>query len=88
MRILLLAILAIVVTGTAGPSQAQTYTTRYPVCLHVYDIGADRIECSFSSIEQCQMTASGRSASCEVNPYFAGPTEPDYPDRGTYLRNR
>jgi uncharacterized protein DUF3551 len=86
MRILALAILAIVTVGTAGPSRAQIYNPRYPVCMHVFEIGGDRMECSFTSIEQCQMTASGRSASCDVNPYFAGPTEREDSRRAMYPR--
>ena len=30
-------------------------------------------ECAYTSIPQCQMSASGRNASCVVNPYYAGP---------------
>jgi len=58
----------------ASPAQAQTYDPRYPVCLQVYD---DMVhfyfECGYTSIAQCAASASGRSAQCVVNPYFAGP---------------
>jgi hypothetical protein len=55
-----------------APVSAQTYDSRYPVCMHVYGerIG-DRIDCIFTSIAQCQATASGLPATCLVNPYFA-----------------
>jgi Protein of unknown function (DUF3551) len=58
----------------AGPARAQAYDPRYPVCLQVYDdIAHTTIDCSFTSMPQCGATASGRFASCVVNPYFAGP---------------
>ena len=54
----------------AGPASAQTYDPAYPVCLHVYG-PATYYECRFSSLAQCASSASGRSAQCETNPYFA-----------------
>jgi hypothetical protein len=66
MRILALAILAI----GAAPAQAQTYDPRYPVCLHVYG-KLNYYECSYTSLPQCNVSASGRSAQCVINPYFA-----------------
>jgi Protein of unknown function (DUF3551) len=71
MRILALAVLTIVAGWMADPAQAQTYDPRYPVCLHIYDIGGDRFDCSFTSMAQCAASASGRSAMCTANPYFA-----------------
>ena len=29
-------------------------------------------DCTYQTIGQCQASASGRSASCVVNPYYAG----------------
>lgn len=75
MRVLALAILTIVAVWTAGPVRAQTYNPDYPVCLHVYDLGANYIECAYTSLAQCAMTASGRAAECFVNPYFASAQE-------------
>ncbi|WP_291614505.1 DUF3551 domain-containing protein [Bradyrhizobium sp.] len=58
----------------AAPARAQTYDPRYPVCLQVYQGFVDYyFECGYTSMAQCQMSASGRSASCVVNPYYAGP---------------
>ena len=58
----------------AAPSQAQTFDPRYPVCMHVYSGasggGGDWYDCSFTSLPQCQATATGRSASCDLNPYY------------------
>ena len=73
MRILALAVLTIVTAWAAGPVRAQTYgDSDYPVCLHVYDLGQNYYECTFNSLPQCAMSASGRAAECIVNPYFAG----------------
>jgi hypothetical protein len=70
MRGLALAILAIGTVSAAGPAAAQTYAPGYPVCLHVYG-RATYYECSYTSLAQCNATASGRSAQCVANPYFA-----------------
>jgi hypothetical protein len=59
---------------SAEPARAQTYDPRYPVCLQVYTGRMDYyFECAYTSLPQCQMSASGRAASCVVNPYYAGP---------------
>ncbi len=55
----------------AAPSHAQTYDPNYPVCLQVYVPRGGYIDCSFTSLPQCQATASGRAAQCYTNPYFA-----------------
>ena len=76
MRILFSIMMA---TGTllaAADASAQTYDPRYPVCMHVYTGGGrggggDYYDCSFTSIPQCRATASGRAASCDLNPYYA-----------------
>jgi len=58
----------------ATPAQAQTYDPKYPVCLQVYQGFVDYyFECAYTSMPQCQMSASGRAASCVINPYYAGP---------------
>jgi hypothetical protein len=58
-----------------GPAQAQTYDPAWPVCMQVYSKGANFITCGYTSLEQCRATASGRSAMCMLNPYYAGPGE-------------
>jgi Protein of unknown function (DUF3551) len=35
-------------------------------------------ECRYTSLPQCNATASGRSAQCVINPYFAGAQDPGY----------
>jgi hypothetical protein len=73
MRIPALAILTIAAILTATPAPAQTYDPRYPVCLQVYQGFTDYyFECGYTSMAQCNATASGRAAQCVVNPYYAG----------------
>jgi hypothetical protein len=74
MRILALAILAIGMVSIR-PAAAQMYDPAYPVCLRVYG-PASYYECSYTSLPQCNASASGRSAQCVVNPYFASAQEP------------
>ena len=84
MRILALAILAIG-TVSIGPAAAQKYDPAYPVCLHVYGrAGFNYYDCSYTSLPQCNASASGRAAMCVINPYFAGMEEP----RAGYRRHR
>jgi hypothetical protein len=74
MRIPTLAILATAAIAAASSAGAQTYDPNYPVCLQVYQGWNDYyFECGYTSLAQCQMSASGRSAQCIVNPYYAGP---------------
>ncbi|SIO53510.1 Protein of unknown function [Bradyrhizobium erythrophlei] len=76
MRIPALGILTIVLLLTAEPARAQRYDPDYPVCLQTYGIGGDSIGCGYTSLAQCAQSASGRSAQCIVNPYFAGARAP------------
>jgi Protein of unknown function (DUF3551) len=74
MRIPALTILAIAAASVAAPARAQTYDPAYPVCLQVYQGWNDYyFECGYTSLAQCNMSASGRSAQCIINPYYAGP---------------
>ena len=75
MRILALTILAIATVSVAGPAAAQTYAPGYPVCLHVWG-PANYYECRYTSLAQCDASASGRAAQCIINPYFASAEEP------------
>ena len=75
---LMAAAAAAAILGSALPSvtpvRAQTYDPRYPVCLQIYQGMTDYyLECGYTSIPQCQMSASGRYAQCVVNPYYKGP---------------
>jgi hypothetical protein len=70
MRHLAFAILAIGTALVAAPAAAQTYAPGYPVCLHVYG-PVTYYECRYTSLAQCNATASGRAAQCVVSPYAA-----------------
>jgi len=39
----------------------------YPVCLH--DYRHNYYQCSYTSLPQCNASASGRAAQCVINPY-------------------
>ena len=80
MRIPTLAVLTTLAALTATPAPAQTYSGNYPVCLHHYRWGGSYIECSFTSLAQCAMTASGLSAACVLNPYYANAQVPRKPN--------
>jgi hypothetical protein len=79
MRILALAMAIGIVS--MGPGAAQMYDPAYPVCLRVYG-PATYYECRYTSLPQCNASASGRSALCVVNPYFGGA------DAAGYRRHR
>jgi Protein of unknown function (DUF3551) len=70
MRILALTILALGAVSATAPARAQTYDPNYPVCMQVFG-PLNYFDCRFTSIPQCQATASGRAAQCVVNPYPA-----------------
>ena len=76
MRKLLAPIFALAAFVVAAPAEAQTYDSRYSVCIHVYgsELG-DRIECIYTSLEQCAASAVGIPATCLVNPYFERASE-------------
>ena len=70
---------------TAKPGLAQTYDPKYPVCLQIYQGYTDYyFECGYTSIPQCQASASGRAAQCVVNPYYAGPKRREQKRRRDY----
>jgi len=71
MRMLRWTILAAATIPLLTPAVAQRYDPRYPVCLEVKQQGSMTIDCSFTSLDQCRGTASGRSGTCYANPYWA-----------------
>ncbi len=84
MRSVTSAIVAIVALVTAAPAPAQTYDPRYPVCMHVYGGemgGGDWIDCSYTSMPQCEASASQRGATCLINPYHENARMPRRPYR-------
>jgi Protein of unknown function (DUF3551) len=71
MRALILIMSGIGTILAAAPVQAQTYNPSFPVCLQSYSLGGGRIDCSYTSLAQCNASASGRAAQCLINPFFA-----------------
>jgi hypothetical protein len=66
--------LLILMSGTAlapASASAQTYDPGYPVCIQTYGRDGNSIECGYTSLAQCNTSASGRAAQCITNPYFA-----------------
>ena len=59
----------------AGGAHAQTYSPDYPVCIQVY-APLQFIDCRYTSIPQCQASASGRAAMCQINPFYVGEPAP------------
>jgi Protein of unknown function (DUF3551) len=66
-----LAVLTVAAVIAAAPARGQTYEPAFPVCLQTYGIGGGNIACGYTSLAQCNATASGRAAQCIANPYFA-----------------
>jgi hypothetical protein len=71
MRTLSRLVLAAAMTLAAAPTQAQTYDPNYPICLQAYGPATNYIACRYTSMAACKVSASGRSAQCISNPYFA-----------------
>ena len=76
MRILALVVLTMAAVSATSPARAQTYNPRYPVCIkQIQTFGGERIECAYTSLEQCNATALGLPAQCIENPYYGGRPE-------------
>ena len=87
MRVSIWAMLAVAAGLMAAPALAQTYDPKFPVCLDVHDTDGSYYECAYYTLEQCNMSASGRAAQCVVNPFYSGgrtPAAPPYPRRRGY----
>ncbi|WP_315762943.1 MULTISPECIES: DUF3551 domain-containing protein [unclassified Bradyrhizobium] len=69
MRKFALTVLVSAALLASGAAHAQTYDPNFPVCLHTYGPNG-YIDCRYQSIEACKFNAAGRSAGCEINPYF------------------
>jgi len=72
MRTLARLLFAAVLTLAAAPAQAQTYDPNYPICLQTFGRAGGYIDCSYTSMGPCRLTASARAAMCIVNPYYTG----------------
>ena len=70
LRLLLLplALGAIFIAADASPARAEV---DYPYCMRVYTLGDFYNDCSYSTMAQCRMSASGRTAECYRDPFYA-----------------
>jgi len=70
---------------SAAPAHAQTYDPRYPICLKVYSGanggGGEYNDCTFTSLPQCAASASGRPATCILNPLYVQAAPSGWPYR-------
>jgi len=80
----ILMVLAVASFGAVVPGAAAG---GLPYCIKGCDFGGGAGDCSFSSLQQCQATASGRDATCAPNPYFNAKAEMQ-PDHGRLSRRR
>ena len=78
---------ALMLCGAASIATAVPAAARdYPFCIKGCDYGGGHGDCSFSSYQQCQASASGRLAYCDA-PYFIAKAEPQA-DRSHQSRRR
>jgi Protein of unknown function (DUF3551) len=71
MRTAILALLTVGGLAALGTQPAEAVGVRYPFCLQGND-QPGLSNCTFTSYEQCQATASGRFLTCIANPYYGG----------------
>jgi hypothetical protein len=71
MRNVITALLIFGGLAALGMGPAEAVGSRYPFCLQGND-QPGLSNCTFTSYEQCQATASGRFLTCIANPYYAG----------------
>lgn len=69
MRAFILAGIAAAGFAFTGTAPAEAVGTRYPFCIQG-DEFPGLSNCTFTSYQQCQATASGRFLTCIENPYF------------------
>ena len=69
MRSVVLAVLAAGGLAMLGAAPAGAVGTRYPFCIQGNDYPG-LSNCTFTSYEQCQASASGRFLYCVANPYY------------------
>jgi hypothetical protein len=82
MRSIFLAFLAAGGLALAALTPAEAVGNRYPFCLQG-DESPGLSNCTFTSYQQCQATASGRRLYCVANPFYGGGGEP-----GVYRERR
>jgi hypothetical protein len=80
-------IAAILIAAPARAAEGR-YDPKYPVCMEAVANGGSRIECVFTSYEQCRQASYGSSGTCFKNPSYvprpaAAPAqaEPELPEK-------
>jgi hypothetical protein len=68
MRGLVLLTAATSIVFAASPASAQRYDPAYAVCKDVVDGDGERMECFYTTMEQCKQ--SGPGGTCLNNPYY------------------
>jgi hypothetical protein len=66
----LIAIGAMAAINAAPATAGSSPSGSSPFCIKGCEFGGGAGDCSFSTYQQCQATASGRDATCAANPYF------------------
>src|ERR1700694_3988685 len=74
MRIAITALLSVGALAAIGLVPAGAVGTRYPFCIQGNE-QPGLSNCTFTSYEQCQATASGRFLTCIANPYYVGTSD-------------
>jgi hypothetical protein len=73
MRGVVRLIVGTVIMFAASPASAQRYDPAYPVCREVVDADGARMECFYTSMEQCKQGGQGSAGTCLNNPYYKPP---------------
>jgi uncharacterized protein DUF3551 len=76
MRHIALAFMAAGGLAAVGAAPAEAVGTRYPFCIQGND-HPGLSNCTFTSYEQCQASASGRFLYCIENPFYVPDGQPD-----------
>src|ERR1700748_2477863 len=58
----------------ASSASAQRYDPAYPVCMELNDDNGTRMECMFTTMQQCKEGAKSMPGTCLSNPYYKPPT--------------
>lgn len=89
MRKAFVALTAVYAVLVAVPAMAGGFPSGVsPYCLKGCEFGNGGLgDCSFSTLAQCQATASGRVGTCMTNPYFNARAEMAA-DQGRMSRRR
>jgi len=77
----------LVLTACSAMAAMPALARDFPYCIKGCDFDAGVGDCSYSTYQQCLATASGRVATCAVNPFYNAKAEMPA-DRGRLSRRR